>query len=173
VAIQGIGGLGHLGVQYASKLGFKVAAIARGTEKESLATKLGADHYVDSAAVDPAEALQQLGGAAGIIATAASGASMSSLVGGLAPNGKLVVVGAAADPIQVNTTDLIFGGRSIVGSLTGTPADNEDNLQFSTAHGVAAMTEVLPFRDTPAAYDRMMSGQARFRVVVDMQTPQL
>jgi propanol-preferring alcohol dehydrogenase len=171
VAIQGIGGLGHLGLQYASKLGYRVAAIARGTEKEALATKLGADHFVDSAAVDPGEVLQELGGAAGIIATAASGASMSSLVSGLAPRGQLVVVGAAADPIRVNTLDLIFGERSIVGSLTGTPTDNEDNLQFSTTHGVAAMTEVLPFRDTPAAYERMMSGQARFRVVIDMQPP--
>ena len=170
VAIQGIGGLGHLGIQYADKLGYRVVAIARGAEKKALATKLGAGHYVDSAAVDPAAALQELGGAAGIIATASSGASMSSLVGGLAPRGQLVIVGAAADPIQVNTADLIFGGRSIVGSLTGTPIDNEANLQFSTTHGVAPMTEVVTFRDAPAAYERMMSGEARFRVVIDMQT---
>src|ERR1700756_3542490 len=130
VAIQGIGGLGHLGIQYADKLGYRVVAIARGAEKKALATKLGAGHYVDSAAVDPAAALQELGGAAGIIATASSGASMSSLVGGLAPRGQLVIVGAAADPMQVNTADLIFGGRSIVGSLTGTPIDNEANLQL-------------------------------------------
>jgi alcohol dehydrogenase, propanol-preferring len=168
VAIQGIGGLGHLGIQYAAKLGYRVVAIARGTEKEALATKLGADHYIDSAAVDPAAALQELGGAAAIIATAASGASMSSLVGGLAPRGQLVVVGAADDPIQVNTADLIFGGRSIVGSLTGTPIDNEANMQFSTTHGVAPMTEVLPFGEAPAAYERMMSGKARFRVVIDI-----
>ena len=170
VAIQGIGGLGHLGIQYADKLGYRVVAIARGAEKKALATKLGADYYVDSAAVDPAAALQELGGAAGIIATASSGASMSSLVGGLAPRGQLVIVGAAADPMQVNTADLIFGGRSIVGSLTGTPIDNEANLQFSTTHGVAPMTEVVTFRDAPAAYERMMSGEARFRVVIDMQT---
>jgi alcohol dehydrogenase, propanol-preferring len=170
VGIQGIGGLGHLGIQYASKLGYRVVAIARGAEKKALATKLGADHYVDSAAVDPATALRELGGAAGIIATASSGASMSSLVGGLAPRGQLVIVGAAADPMQVNTADLIFGGRSIVGSLTGTPIDNEANLEFSTTHGVAAMNEVLAFPDAPAAYERMMSGQARFRVVLDMQT---
>jgi propanol-preferring alcohol dehydrogenase len=148
-----------------------VAAIARGTEKQSLATKLGAAHYVDSTASDPAEALQELGGAAAILATAASGASMSSLVGGLAPRGQLVVVGAAADPIQVNSADLIFGERSIVGSLTGTPIENEANLQFSTTHGVAPMTEVLPFGDAPAAYERMMSGRARFRVVIDTQAP--
>jgi propanol-preferring alcohol dehydrogenase len=168
VGVQGIGGLGHLGIQYAAKLGYRVVAIGRGTEKEVLATKLGADYYIDSAAVDPAAALQELGGAAAIIATAASGASMSALVGGLAPRGQLVVVGAADDPIQVNTAELIFGSRSIVGSLTGTPIDNEANLQFSTTHGVAPMTEVLPFGDAPAAYERMMSGQARFRVVIDM-----
>ncbi|HEY2503021.1 MAG TPA: alcohol dehydrogenase catalytic domain-containing protein [Mycobacterium sp.] len=169
VAIQGIGGLGHLGIQYASKLGYRVAAIARGAEKDHLATKLGADYYIDSTTVDPAQALQELGGAAAIIATAASGASMSSLVNGLTPRGRLIVLGAAADPIQVNTLDLIFGERSIVGSLTGTTIDNEANLQFSTTHDVAAMIEVLAFRDTPTAYERMMSGHARFRVVIDMQ----
>ncbi|WP_454792102.1 alcohol dehydrogenase catalytic domain-containing protein [Mycolicibacterium lutetiense] len=170
VAIQGIGGLGHLGVQYADKLGYQVAAIARGTEKGGLAVKLGAHHYIDSAAVDPADALQELGGAVAIIATASSGASMSQLVGGLAPHGQLVVVGAANDPIEVNTTDLIFGGRSIIGSLTGTPIENEVGLQFSAAHGVASLNEVLPFEDAPAAYERMMSGQARFRVVLDVQS---
>jgi alcohol dehydrogenase, propanol-preferring len=170
VAIQGIGGLGHLGLQYANKLGYRVVAIARGTEKEDLATELGAHHYIDSAAVDPAEALQQLGGAAAIIATAASGASMSPLVAGLVPRGRLVVVGAANDPIQVNTVDLIFGGRSIIGTLTGSAIENESNVQFSAAHGVAPMTEVFSFDDAPVAYKRMMSGQARFRVVLDMET---
>lgn len=170
VAIQGIGGLGHLGVQYANKLGYRVAAIARGTEKGGLAEKLGAHHYIDSAAVDPADALQELGGAVAIVATASSGASMSQLIGGLAPHGQLVVVGAANDPIEVNTADLIFGGRSIIGSLTGTPIENEAGLQFSAAHGVASINEVLPFEDAPAAYDRMMSGQARFRVVLDLNS---
>ncbi|HUO40079.1 MAG TPA: alcohol dehydrogenase [Mycobacterium sp.] len=170
VAVQGIGGLGHLGVQYANKLGYRVAAIARGTDKAVLAEKLGAHHYIDSTAVDPAKALQELGGAAAIVATAASGASMSPLVAGLAPRGQLVVVGAANDPIEVNTSDLIFGGRSIIGSLTGSAIENEDNLQFSATHGVAPMTEVMPFEDAPAAYERMMSGKARFRVVLDMQT---
>jgi propanol-preferring alcohol dehydrogenase len=169
VAIQGIGGLGHLGVQYANKLGYRVAAIARGTDKGVLAEKLGAHHYIDSTAVDVAEALQALGGAAAILATAASGASMSPLLGGLAPRGQLIVVGAAADPIQVTSAELIFGGRSVVGSLTGTPIENEANLQFSTTRGVAPMNEVLPFEDAPAGYERMMSGQARFRVVLDMQ----
>jgi alcohol dehydrogenase, propanol-preferring len=170
VAIQGIGGLGHLGVQYANKLGYRVAAIARGTDKAALADKLGAHHYIDSAAVDPAKALQQLGGAVAIIATAASGASMSPLLAGLTPRGQLVVVGVSDDPIEVDATALVMGSRSIVGSLTGSSIENEASLQFSAAHGVAPMTEVLPFEAAPAAYERMMSGHTRFRVVLDMQT---
>ena len=168
VAIQGIGGLGHLGLQYANKLGYRVAAIARGIDKAVLAEKLGAHHYIDSAAVDPAKALQELGGAALILATAASGASMSPLLAGLAPRGQLVVVGAANDPIEVSTSDLIFGGRSIVGSLTGTPIENEANLQFSASHGVAPMSEVVSFEEAPSAYARMMEGKARFRIVLDV-----
>jgi alcohol dehydrogenase, propanol-preferring len=168
VGVQGIGGLGHLGVQYANKLGYRVVAIARGNEKAALATELGAHHYIDSTAVDPGAALQDLGGAAAIIATAASGASMSPLVAGLAPRGQLVVVGAAVDPIEVQTSDLIFGSRSIVGSITGTPIQNEDNLAFSAAHAITPMIEVLPFEGAPKAYERMMSGHARFRVVLDV-----
>jgi len=168
VGIQGIGGLGHLGVQYANKLGYRVAAIARGADKRALAEQLGAHHYIDSAATDPGAALTELGGAAAVIATAASGASMSPLLAGLRPHGQLVVVGAAFDPIEVSTSDLIFGGRSILGSLTGTPVQNEDSLAFSSANGVAAMIEKLPFEDAPKAYERMMSGQARFRVVLDV-----
>ena len=122
VAVQGIGGLGHIGIQQAKQLGYRTVAIARGSEKAELAISLGADEYIDSAAVDPGAALQDLGGAAVIVATAASGASMSPLVAGLVPRGQLVVVGAAEDPISVQTSDLIFGGRSIVGSLTGTPS---------------------------------------------------
>ena len=133
VAIQGIGGLGHIGLQQAKQLGYRTVAIARGQDKAELATSLGADDYIDSAATDPGAALQELGGAAVIVATAASGASMSPLLAGLAPRGKLVVVGAAPDPISVDTSELIFGGRSIVGSLTGTPIENEDNLAFSSA----------------------------------------
>jgi D-arabinose 1-dehydrogenase-like Zn-dependent alcohol dehydrogenase len=170
IGIQGIGGLGHLGVQYANKLGYRVAAIARGAEKASLAAELGAHHYIDSSAVDPAAALKDLGGAAAVIATATSGASMSPLLAGLAPRGQLVVVGAAPDPIEVLTTDLIFGSRSIIGSLTGTPIENEANLAFSTAHGVAPMNELFAFEDAPKAYERMMSGDARFRVVLDIAT---
>jgi propanol-preferring alcohol dehydrogenase len=168
VGIQGIGGLGHLGVQYANKLGYRVAAIARGADKRALAEQLGAHHYIDSAATDPGAALTELGGAAAVIATAASGASMSPLLAGLRPHGQLVVVGAALDPIEVSTSDLIFGGRSILGSLTGTPVQNEGSLAFSSANGVAAMIEKLPFEDAPKAYERMMSGQARFRVVLDV-----
>jgi alcohol dehydrogenase, propanol-preferring len=168
VAIQGIGGLGHLGVQYAKQLGYHTVAIARGAEKEELARSLGADDYIDSATADPSAALQELGGAAVIVATAASGASMSPLVAGLAPRGQLIVVGAADDPIEVQTTDLIFGGRSIVGSLTGSSIENEDNLEFSAAHGIKPMTEVMALDDAPKAYERMMSGAARFRVVLDV-----
>jgi propanol-preferring alcohol dehydrogenase len=170
IGIQGLGGLGHLGVQYANKLGYRVVAIARGAEKALLAKQLGAHHYIDSSAVDPGGGLKELGGAAAVIATAASGASMSPLLAGLAPRGQLVVVGAALDPIEVLTSDLIFGSRSIIGSLTGTPIENEDNLAFSAAHGVAAMNEVFPFADVPKAYEHMMSGQARFRVVLDVAT---
>jgi D-arabinose 1-dehydrogenase-like Zn-dependent alcohol dehydrogenase len=168
VAIQGIGGLGHLGVQHAKQLGYRTVAIARGQDKAELATSLGADDYIDSAATDPGAALQELGGAAVIVATAASGASMSPLLAGLAPRGKLVVVGAAPDPITVDTSELIFGGRSIIGSLTGTPIENEDNLGFSQAHGVKPMTEVMSLEDAPKAYERMMSGAARFRIVLDI-----
>jgi alcohol dehydrogenase, propanol-preferring len=168
VAIQGIGGLGHLGVQYAKHLGYRTVAIARGPEKEELARSLGADDYIDSAAGDPGAALQDLGGAAVIVATAASGASMSPLLAGLVPRGQLVVVGAAVDAISVQTSDLIFGGRSIVGSLTGSPIENEDNLAFSLGHGIKSMNEIMPFEDAPKAYERMMSGQARFRVVLEI-----
>jgi propanol-preferring alcohol dehydrogenase len=167
VAVQGIGGLGHLGLQYASRLGYRVAAVARGKEKEKLARELGADFYIDSEAEDPGQALRELGGAAAILATSSHGGSMGPLVPGLAPNGHLVVLGAAADPVPVLTTDLIFGTRTVSGSLTGSAIDNEDNLRFSRAAGVRAMTEVLPLAEAEAAYLRMMSGKARFRVVLD------
>jgi D-arabinose 1-dehydrogenase-like Zn-dependent alcohol dehydrogenase len=167
IAVQGIGGLGHLGIQYAKKMGYRVAAVARGTEKASLTATLGADHYVDSSAEDPGAALTALGGASAIIATAASGASMAGLVAGLRPRGRLIVVGASPDPMPVQTSDLIFGGRSIIGSLTGSAIENEDNLAFSLTHQIAPMIEPLPFDDAPKAYERMMSGRARFRVVLD------
>ncbi len=167
VAVQGIGGLGHLAVQQANKMGYQVAAIARGTDKAELATKLGAHHYIDAKAEDPGAALKRLGGAAAIIATAASGSSMSPLVPGLAPRGQLLVVGASADPITVQTSDLIFGTRSLTGSLTGSAIENEDNLAFSLAQGIRPMVEVLPLSEAPKAYEHMMSGAARFRVVLD------
>jgi alcohol dehydrogenase, propanol-preferring len=167
VAVQGIGGLGHLGLQYAARLGYRVAAIARGQAKAELSRHLGADHYIDSTAHDPGQALRELGGADAIIATAASGASMNGLVTGLAPQGQLIVVGAAPDPITVGTPDLILGTRTISGSLTGSSIENEDNLAFSLRHDVLPMTEVLPLSQAPAAYERMMAGQARFRVVLD------
>jgi propanol-preferring alcohol dehydrogenase len=168
VAVQGIGGLGHLGVQYANKLGYRVAAIARGTDKATLAQDLGADYYIDSAADDPAAELQKLGGAAAIIATASSGASMSPLVDGLAPGGRLIVVGAAADPISVSTLSLVFGTTAIVGSLTGSSIENEDNLGIALAHGIRPMNEVMTLDEAPQAYERMMSGKARFRVVLQV-----
>lgn len=168
VAVQGIGGLGHLGLQHARALGYRVAAIARGTDKAELAAKLGAEHYIDSRAEEPGEALQRLGGAAAIIATAASGSSMSPLIPGLAPRGRMIVVGGSADPIQARTGDLIYGMRSVSGSLTGSSIENEDNLRFSARHGIRAMTEVLPLSETAKAYERMLSGQARFRVVLDL-----
>jgi len=167
VAVQGIGGLGHLGVQYATKLGYRVAAIARGAGKAELARRLGADHYIDSTENDPGAALVELGGAAAIIATAASGASMSALVPGLAPRGRMVVVGVGSDPISVSTLDLTFGTRTITGSLTGSSIENEDNLDFSQRHAIRPMIETLPLSAAPEAYERMISGKARFRVVLD------
>jgi propanol-preferring alcohol dehydrogenase len=167
VAVQGIGGLGHLAIQYARSLGYEVAAIARGTGKEALARQFGAHHYIDSSEQDVAEALQGLGGAVAIVATAASGSSMSPLVAGLAPRGQLIVAGASLDPIEVQTADLIFGTRAIQGTLTGTPIENEDNLAFSIAQNIRPLIETYPFSEAPKAYERMLSGQARFRVVLD------
>ncbi|PRY35151.1 alcohol dehydrogenase catalytic domain-containing protein [Umezawaea tangerina] len=169
VAVQGIGGLGHLALQYASRLGHEVVAIARGTDKAAQAADLGADHYVDSTDGDPGKALRALGGAAAIIATAAHGGSMSALVKGLAPHGVLAVVGAAADPIQVSTTELIFGARTITGVLTGSAIENEDNLAFSARRGVRPMVEVMPLDQAPEAFAHMMSGKARFRVVLEVK----
>ena len=166
VAVQGIGGLGHLAIQYAVKLGLRVVAIARGEGKRELALKLGATEYIDSAAVDPGKALQELGGATVIIATATTGASMTPLVEGLALRGRLIVVGAAGDPIEVTTPALIFGGRSIAGSLTGTPSENEENLAFALNNDVRPMVERVPLEQAAEAYARMLSGAARFRMVL-------
>lgn len=167
VAVQGIGGLGHLALQYARSLGYRVAAIARGREKADLAKRFGAHHYIDSLQEDLVTALQALGGAAAIIATAASGSSMSPLTAGLAPRGQLIVLGAAADPIEVQTADLLFGTRSVLGHLTGTPIENEDNLAFSIANDIRAQIEVFPMSEAQKAYEHMLAGNARFRVVLD------
>jgi D-arabinose 1-dehydrogenase-like Zn-dependent alcohol dehydrogenase len=168
VAVQGIGGLGHLGVQFANKFGYKVAAIGRGPENAALAKKLGAAVYIDSAATDAAQELQKLGGAQVIMATAPNSKAMSALIDGLGPNGKLLVVGAAFDPIEVTPIQLINGSRSIQGWASGTPADSEDTLRFAELSGVRPMVETYPLEKAGDAYDRMMSGKAQFRVVLTM-----
>jgi D-arabinose 1-dehydrogenase-like Zn-dependent alcohol dehydrogenase len=168
VAVQGIGGLGHLGIQFASKFGYNVAAIGRGPETAPLAKKLGANLYIDSAATNPAEALQRLGGARVILATAPSSKAMSALVDGLGPNGKLMVIGATPDPIEVTPVQLISGSRTIQGWASGTAADSEDTLAFAELTGVRAMTETYPLEKAAEAYARMLSGKAQFRVVLTM-----
>src|SRR5579862_3746601 len=168
VAVQGIGGLGHLGIQYAHKFGYRVAAIGRGPGNASLARKLGAHVYIDSNATNAAQELQKMGGAQVILATAPSSRAMSALIDGLAPNGKLMVIGASFDPIEVTPVQLIFGVRAIQGWAAGTPADAEDTLRFSELTGVRAMIETYPLEKAGEAYARMMSGNANFRVVLTM-----
>jgi D-arabinose 1-dehydrogenase-like Zn-dependent alcohol dehydrogenase len=168
VAVQGIGGLGHLGIQFASKFGYEVAAIGRGPETATLATKLGARVYIDSKATNPAEALQQMGGARVILATAPSSKAMSALIGGLGPNGKLLVIGADAAPIEATPVQLIAGNHTIQGWASGTASDSEDTLHFAELSGVRPMIETYPLEKAAEAYDRMMSGKARFRVVLTM-----
>lgn len=167
VAVIGLGGLGHLAVQYAAKLGFKTVGIARGTEKEALARQLGAHHYIDSAATDPAEALTKLGGAKAILATVTDASAMESVVAGLAPNGTLMVIGATG-PITINPLFLLTGCRSIKGWYSGTSIDSQQTLEFSKLEAVKSMNEVFPFERAPEAYDRMMSGKALFRAVLTM-----
>ncbi|HZW96941.1 MAG TPA: alcohol dehydrogenase [Candidatus Eremiobacteraceae bacterium] len=168
VAVQGIGGLGHLGIQFANKFGYKVAAIGRGSENAALAKKLGASVYIDSKATNAAEELQKLGGAQLILATAPSSKAMSELIDGLGPNGKLVVIGATFDPIEVTPVQLIIGSRTIQGWAAGTPADSEDTLRFAELSGVRPMIETYPLEKADEAYARMMSGKAEFRVVLTM-----
>jgi D-arabinose 1-dehydrogenase-like Zn-dependent alcohol dehydrogenase len=168
VAVQGIGGLGHLGIQFASKFGYNVAAIGRGSENASLAKKLGASVYIDSKSTNAAEALQRLGGAQVILATAPSSKAMSELIDGLAPNGKLMVIGATFDPMEVTPIQLITGSRTIQGWAAGTPADSEDTLRFAELTGVRPMIEIYPLEKAAEAYARMMSGNAQFRVVLTM-----
>ncbi|MCU1323482.1 MAG: alcohol dehydrogenase [Acidobacteriaceae bacterium] len=166
VAIQGIGGLGHLAVQFARHMGFKTVALARGADKEELAKQLGAHVYIDSAKEDASAALQRLGGADAILTTAPDGKAMGEVVGGLKDHGRLLVVGVAPDPIEVSTIPIVFGGRVISGSLSGTSIDEEDTLAFSVLQGVRPMIETVPLADAPAAYERMISGKARFRMVL-------
>lgn len=167
VAIQGVGGLGHLGIQFARHMGFRVAAIARGPEKESLARQLGAHHYIDSNAQDPVAALQALGGARLILATAANNKSMSPLIAGLAPRGQVVVAGAGGnEPIEVNPVPLLFGLRSIEGTMTGSSIDAEDTLSFSSLQKIRPMIETFPLAKAAEAYGRMMRNEARFRIVL-------
>src|SRR6516225_3058581 len=167
VAIQGIGGLGHLGVQYAARMGFRTAAIARGKDKGPLARQLGAAHYIDSQAADPAAELAKLGGAKVVLATVTHGPAMSASVGGLAPRGRLMVLGAA-ESLETSPFLLIGGRRSVEGWYAGTSIDSEDTLAFSVQTGVRSMNEMYPLERAAEAYDRMMSGKARFRVVLTM-----
>jgi D-arabinose 1-dehydrogenase-like Zn-dependent alcohol dehydrogenase len=168
VAVQGIGGLGHLAIQFANKFGHNVAAIGRGSENAVLAKQLGASVYIDSKSTNAAEALQKLGGAQVILATAPSSKAMSELIDGLAPNGKLMVIGATFDPIEVTPIQLISGSRTIQGWAAGTPADSEDTLHFAELSGVRPMIETYPLDKAAEAYTRMMSGNAQFHVVLTM-----
>ena len=168
VAIQGIGGLGHLGVQFANKFGFETVAIGRGEDKKSLALKLGARTYIDSKSQDVARELLGLGGARVILATASDGKSMGGLIDGLKIGGTLVIVGASPDPFPVSTPQLILVRKSIVGWPSGTSIDSEDALKFAAANGVRPMIEVFPLERAAEAYDRMISGKVRFRSVLKM-----
>jgi len=168
VAVVGVGGLGHLGIQFANKFGYKVVAIGRGSENAALAKKLGASVYIDSKSSNAAEALQKLGGAQVILATAPSSKTMSELIDGLGPNGKLMVIGVTFDPIEVTPVQLISGSRTIQGWAAGTPADSEDTLGFAALTGVRPMIETYPLERAAEGYARMMSGAAQFRVVLTM-----
>jgi len=165
VAILGIGGLGHLGVQYAAKMGFRTVAIARGKDKEPLARKLGASHYIDSQSGDPAAELTKLGGAKVVLATVTDGAAMGATVGGLAPRGRLLVLGAAGS-FETSPLLLITGRRAIEGWYSGTSIDSQETLAFSVQSGVRSMNEAYPLERAAEAYERMASGGARFRVVL-------
>src|SRR5882724_3087225 len=168
VAVQGIGGLGHLGIQYARQMGFRTVAIGRGGDKEALAKKLGAHNYIDTAAAAPGAAVQTLGGARVILATAPDSKAISSLVDGLGPDGKMVIVGAAAEPLTITPLQLMFARRTIVGWPSGSAIDSEDTLQFSSLTGVRPMIERYPLEKAAEAYDQMINGRARFRVVLTM-----
>jgi alcohol dehydrogenase, propanol-preferring len=168
VAVLGIGGLGHLGVQYARHMGFEVAVIARGGDKVELARKLGAHHYIDSALTNPAEALQALGGAKVVLITASGGKTVAETFKGLRPGGVSIVLGVGPEPIEVSSIDLIFGSRRLEGALTGSPAAGDETLRFSVLSGVSAMIETVPLEQAADAYAKMMAGKARFRMVLTM-----
>lgn len=168
VAVLGIGGLGHLAVQFAARMGFRTVAIARGTDKAALAERLGAQAYVDGAAQDPAAELQRMGGAKVILATVTNGTAMSAALGGLGVNGRLVVLGAAPEPLQVPGVPLLMGRRSVVGWPSGSAIDSQDTLAFSVLTGVRSMNETFPLERAPEAFEHMMSGKARFRAVLTM-----
>ncbi len=167
VAVHGVGGLGHLGIQFAAKQGFRTVAVNRGRDKEELARKLGASDYIDSAADDPAKALTAMGGARAIIATVTNGEAMQAIAGGLGPNGVMMVIGAVG-PLTVNSLDLLMKSAAVRGWYSGIARDSEDTLAFSKMQNVTSMNEIYPLAKAQEAYDRMMSGKARFRVVLDM-----
>jgi alcohol dehydrogenase len=167
VAVHGVGGLGHLGIQFAARQGFRTVAVNRGRDKEELARSLGATDYIDSAAEDPAKALTAMGGAKAILATVTDGPAMQAISGGLGPNGVMLVIGAVG-PLTVNSLDLLAKRAAVKGWYSGTAPDSEDTLSFSQRNKVASMNEVYPFEKAQEAYDRMMSGKARFRVVLKM-----
>ncbi|MBL9123374.1 MAG: alcohol dehydrogenase catalytic domain-containing protein [Planctomycetaceae bacterium] len=168
VAILGLGGLGHLGVQFAAKMGFHTVGIARGGDKEELARRLGADHYIDSRASDPADELQQLGGAKVILATVTAGDAMSAVAGGLGVRGSLIVVGAVNE-MQISPLFLLMGNRRVQGWYSGTSIDSEDTLAFSARTGVRSLNECFPLEKVADAYEHMISGKARFRAVLTME----
>jgi D-arabinose 1-dehydrogenase-like Zn-dependent alcohol dehydrogenase len=168
VAVVGVGGLGHLGIQFAHKFGYNVAAIGRGSQNAALAKNLGASVYIDSSVTSAAEALQDLGGAQAILVTAPNSKAMSEVFDGLGPNGKLIVVGVDFEPLQITPVQLITGSRTIQGWAAGTPADSEDTLRFAEQSGVRPMIETYPLEKAAEAYDRMLSGKAEFRVVLKM-----
>ncbi len=170
VAILGLGGLGHLGVQFAAKMGYRTAAIARGADKEAFAKKLGAHLYIDAETQDAAATLAKLGGARTILATVPNSKAMSELIPGLAPRGKLIVIGVGAEPIQVSAVDLIATNRTIHGHASGASIDSEDTLAFSVLSAVRPMIETLPLERAAEAYEKMMSAKARFRMVLTMGT---
>jgi D-arabinose 1-dehydrogenase-like Zn-dependent alcohol dehydrogenase len=166
VAIFGVGGLGHLGIQFASKMGFKTIAIGRGKDKEEIVRKLGAIHYIDSKSQNPVDELVKLGGAKIILGTGPGGKALSTVLGGLAVNGKLIIIGASNEPVEVSPNFFFFGHRSVVGWLAGSSIDTEDTLSFSVSSGVRSMNEVFPLESAAEAFDLMMNGKARFRAVL-------